>query len=343
MKSQKIEEPKFNFPTKHLGNLQNYISLIDSNMERIIVNQPLELRLAIKQTLKTSGKHIRSLLALLSCGAVCGEPKYAVHIASAYELAHTAALIQDDIIDNSPKRRYNPSVWTIWGSNKAMLISDILIFEIFDMIAKYQKQNLSQDRLYNLLRIVNKTAKLTIQGELLDLELAEKEKASLEEYLIMIKYKTGALFAGAAASGATVGGGTTEEVMTLFEFAEKLGMAYQIYDDIQDIIGREEYLGKPIFNDFKNGKKNAVIIHALNNSNEKDNFFLKSLLGKKEIMNEEIEKARNIIRSVGSVEQTFDISNRLAEEGRELLSTLKPSVSKEHLMELSFIASKIHI
>lgn len=343
MTTQKIEESTSIFSTKHLKSLQNYVSLIDSNMERITVNQPLELQLAVRQTLKTGGKHIRSLLALLSCGAVCGEPKYAIQIASAYELAHTAALIQDDIIDNSPKRRQKPSAWTIWGVNKAILISDILIFEIFDAIAKYQKQNLAQEKLYDLLRFINKAAKLTVQGELLDLELAERENVNVGDYLIMIKYKTGALFAAAAASGAIVGGGTTEEVMTIYEFAEKLGMAYQIYDDIQDIIGQEEYLGKPIFNDFRTGKKNALIIHALNNSNEKENIFLRSLMGKKEIKDEEIEKARNIVRRIGSVEQAYNMSCRLSEEGRELLTALKPSISKNHLLELSYIVANSHV
>jgi len=290
--------------------------------------------------IKAGGKRLRPLLALLSCAAICGDPKPAIPIAIAYELAHTAALIQDDIIDRGVRRRGKLSAWALWGTEKAILLSDILIFEIFNRLAEYERYKLPQERLYFLLNLIGDSARQTVQGEFLELELTGADEVSEEDYMTVIRLKTGALLAASAAAGAIVGGGSTGEISATYKFAEKLGMAYQVYDDMLDVMGEPVKIGKPIFADVRNRKRNYLLIHALNHASEEDLKFLKSLLGKPVISDWEIRKAREIFKRTGSVEAALNLSLKLSEEGRKALEPLKPSQAKDQLIRLSYVVSK---
>jgi geranylgeranyl pyrophosphate synthase len=294
----------------------------------------------LRYVIKAGGKRLRPLLALLSCAAICGDPKPAIPIAVAYEFAHTAALIQDDIIDKGIRRRGKLSAWALWGAEKAMLISDILIFEIFHRLAEYEKSNLPQERLYPLLRLIGDSARQTVQGEFLELELTGKEKITEEDYLTVIKLKTGVLLAASAAAGAIVGGGSTGEVSAIYGFAEKLGMAYQVYDDLLDVTGNPERLGKSVFVDIRSKKRNLLVIHVLNNGSREEAKFIRSLLGRKKLEEWEFEKAREIFERTGSIKAARELSLRLAEEGRRHLEVLRPSQARDQLVNLSHIVSK---
>ncbi|MHC1590029.1 MAG: polyprenyl synthetase family protein [Candidatus Hecatellaceae archaeon] len=323
-----------------LRSVQNYIDLINSKLEEVTVNYPTFLELPLRYVIKAGGKRLRPLLALLSCLAVCGDPKPAIPVAVAYEFAHTAALIQDDIIDKGIRRRGKLSAWALWGTEKAVLISDILIFEIFHRLAEYERLSLPQERLYLLLRLIGDSARRTVQGEFLELELSGKEKVTEEDYLTIIRLKTGALLAASAAAGAIAGGGSTSEVSAIHEFAEKIGMAYQIYDDILDVSGNPERLGKPVFVDIRNRKRNLLVIYALNNGSEEESKFIRSLLGKRKLEEWEFEKAKEIFEKTGSVDAAKKLSFKFAEEGRSCLKALKPSQAKDQLIELSYLVSK---
>ncbi|RLI24649.1 MAG: hypothetical protein DRO52_05265 [Candidatus Hecatellales archaeon] len=323
-----------------LKSIQNYVDIIDSRLEEVTLNYPSFLEMPLRYVIKAGGKRLRPLLALLSCAAVSGDPRPAIPIAVAYEFAHTAALIQDDIIDKGVRRRGRLSAWALWGAEKAMLLSDILIFEIFHRLAEYEKLSLPQERLYLLLRLIGESARQTVQGELLELELVGREEVTEEDYFTIIRLKTGALLAASAAAGAIVGGGTTSEVSALHSFAEKIGMAYQVYDDLLDVVGNPEKLGKPIFADIKNRKRNLLVIHALNRAGREEAEFLKSLLGKRTPSQWELERAREIFEKTGSIRMAQEVSLKLAEEGRKHLEVLKPSQAREQLENLSHIVSR---
>ena len=290
-----------------------------------------------RYAIRGGGKRIRPLLAVLSCEAVGGDPKLAIPVAVAYELAHTAALIQDDVLDRSPKRRGKPSVWKLYSLGEAILLSDLFLFEIYGVIAEYENLNLPPKRLYRLLRLIRESAKNAAWGELLDLELAKKSYVTVEEYLEMIKFKTGSLLAAPAAAGAIVAGASESYVQALYLFAEKIGMAYQIQDDILDVVGSEKEMGKPIFLDLKAGKKSVVLIHAMQNATGDERRFLESIMFKN-LSKRDVEKVRRIIDRLGSVVYARELSFKLAEEGRRYLRLLKPSMARDALLKLSYVA-----
>ncbi|MHC1585988.1 MAG: polyprenyl synthetase family protein [Candidatus Hecatellaceae archaeon] len=340
MQDGKVDSQVWCSDEEFLKSIQNYVDLINSRLEEITVNYPAYLELPIRYVIKAGGKRLRPLLALLSCAAICGDPKPAIPVAIAYELAHTAALIQDDIIDRGVRRRGKLSAWALWGTEKAMLISDLLVFEIFHRLAEYERFKIPQERLYLLLKLIGDSARQTVQGEFLELELTGADKISEEDYMAIVRLKTGALLAASAAAGAIVGGGTTSEISAIYSFAEKVGMAYQVHDDLLDVVGEPSRLGKPIFADIRNRKRNFLVIHAFNNAEGEDLKFLESLLGRQKIEDWEIERAREIFRKAGSIEAAAELSLKLAEEGRKHLEVLKPSPAKNQLIRLSYVVSK---
>ncbi len=322
-----------------LVSISNYVDLIDSKLDEAIGVQPPQLQLSLRYVLKSGGKRIRPLITLLSCAAICGDPKPAIPVAVAYELAHTAALIQDDIIDKADRRRGKPSAWTIWGVEGAILIADILIFEIFNIMADYGRPNLEAEKLRKLLKLIGDSAKLTVKGELLELEVSKKPMITDLEYLEVARLKTGTLFAAPAAAGALVGGGTTGEVSAFYDFAEKFGVAYQIYDDIRDVMGGEE-TGEPVFNDIRNAKRNnIVLIYAMETAKSDEADLIRSLMGKQDISEKEIDEARRLLQRLGAVRRAVHLCRKYLDDSREILEkmNLRGGNAKNMLLALTSI------
>ncbi len=302
------------------------------------------LQRAAADALSIGGKRVRAVLALLWCEAFCGDYRRAIPVAVAYELAHATALIQDDIIDHSDLRRGRKSTVAKYGLSNAVLASDLLLFHVPKMVAKYS--NLSSERLCWLFDLVGESCRSTTWGEFLDLELGVSGDASEKEYEEMIRLKTASLLGAPCASGSIVGGASKEEARTAYNFGERLGMAYQIQDDLLDLMGDEASLGKPVFTDLRSGKKSVVLIHALKHCSEEDRRFLVSLLGRGEPYTEsEIQRARRLFVGCGSVEYAQAKVKRYVAESSKVLRTLlktknSDSSALQHLLELSDYLSK---
>lgn len=332
-------EIKRDFETRVFDELSEYQLYFDeiNNCLRHLYPKSNRFFKKISASLNVGGKRIRGILALLACEAVSGDYRKALQIATAYEAAHTAALIQDDIIDDSSVRRGELSLHARHGIPAAILISDVLIFEVFGQLAQYANLNLPKKRIFSLLQKIYFASKAAAYGEYLDLLLSEKEDVTMDEYLEMVKCKTGSLLAAPAACGAIVGNGSSKEIALLQNYGEKHGVAYQIIDDVIDIIGDEKTTGKPVFNDIKNKKKNAVLVHFLEMKNcpKNDVDFLKGLMGKKDLSHTEMTKARNILFESGSIDFVRELAIKIANEGKGQIHSLDDSPAKRKLLNLS--------
>ena len=205
-------------------------------------------------------------------------------------------------------------------------------------VATYGSRKSGGETLRVLFDLLGESFGAAVLGEFLDLEMAEKASVSQGDYEYMIKMKTGALVAASSASGAIVGGGVDggATVKAAYGFGEWLGMAYQVHDDILDIVGDEGTLGKPIFADIKGGKKNIVLIHALEKSSADDQQFLRALLGKKGGFSDtEVVKVRNLLSEHRSVEYAQSVAASYAENARNLLETAEVGTTRGKLLELS--------
>ena len=189
--------------------VDSVVSKLDVNREGVDYKQVVEdalvqatsaqswVSVAASEALKAGGKRIRPILALLTCEAISGDYRPAIPVALAYELAHSASLIQDDIIDESKIRHSAPTAHAKYGVTRAILISDMLIFEIFSQIARYKQVRISKNRVANLLEYVARAAKEAADGEFLEASLKERGNITEADYIRVAGLKTGALFAAA--------------------------------------------------------------------------------------------------------------------------------------------------
>jgi geranylgeranyl pyrophosphate synthase len=293
---------------------------------------------SIREAVIRGGKRIRPALALLSCEAISGSGSYAraLPVALAFELAHCASLVQDDIFDNAALRRNQPTIYQSFGAVKAVLSSDYIIFEIFRSVSAYENLNFSTKKVIKMINYICDAAEATIEGELLDVALSLNTQLppSQKEYLEMIGLKTAKLFAASTALGALAGGATARQTDKMYEYGYNLGLAFQIMDDVLDIIGNIATTGKMPLKDLENNSSNIVIINALTTSDPMKRNLVRSMLWKKSVP-ADADSLIKILNDLGSIEVSISLASKFNEKARKSLRGLPDSPAKEILEKLS--------
>ncbi|MGI0078053.1 MAG: polyprenyl synthetase family protein [Nitrososphaerales archaeon] len=318
--------------------LDEYLEPVNSQISSLYKGGSA-LNSAVTDALSTKGKRIRAILALLWCEAISGDYQPAMPIAVAYELAHAAALVQDDIIDGSPTRRGRKSIVNKYGISNAILTSNMLLFQVPKKLAEYSDLKVTCATLCRLFDMLGESYGAATLGEFLDLEMARQNTLSESDYEQMIKLKTGALIGASSASGAIIGIGDDVDdnlIESAYTFGELLGTAYQIRDDLLDLMGEEAIMGKPAFTDMRSGKRNLVLIHTLKRCSIDEKSFIMGLFGNGDSYErKEIETARELFARYGSVDHANKTSLQYVGRAKEVLSSLKESKARERLRELS--------
>lgn len=222
------------------------------------------LKRAMSYSLKAGGKRIRPALAMEFCRICGGDPKSALDIACAIEITHTFSLVHDDLpcMDNDDFRRGKPSCHKAFGEDTALLAGDALSIKSYEVIADCK--TVSSDR---LLRISYELAKAAgadgmCGGQIIDLENESREVDS-EVLGITHKLKTGELFSVACRAGAIAAGADEEKIKLASQYGYKLGLAFQIVDDILDVEGDEQELGKPVGSDEEQNKTTYITLFGM--------------------------------------------------------------------------------
>lgn len=216
------------------------------------------------------GKRHRPLICELACGAVGGDASLVSSAAAAIEHFHTAALIHDDIADDSTMRRGEACLHISEGEGLAINAGDLALSQVTGSVLADKRLSESL-RLRVLEELVDMTTR-TIEGQALDIGWARDGRfdLSIEDYLLMAKRKT-AYYSGGTplAVGAIIGGGTEAQITVLREFGMATGLAFQIQDDLLNLTGKEELLGKDYRSDITEGKRTLIAVHALKHSEQK--------------------------------------------------------------------------
>jgi len=323
--------------------LKDYLDPVDSELRKLCPpRQSTTLERAAADALFAGGKRVRAALALLWCEAYSGDYRPANSLAVAYELAHASALVQDDIIDHSNTRRGKESIVAKYGLENAILASDLLLFHVPKMVARYGY--LGGERLARIFDLVGEACRATTWGEFLDLELARGEEGLEREYEEMIRLKTSTLLSAPCASGAIVGGASDEQVSLADDFGEALGMAYQIQDDTLDLVGDESVLGKPVFTDLRGGKKSMVLIHCASHCSGEDRSFIIGLANRSgPYGSEEISRLRGLIGTHGSLDYAREKVIRYTKDAKDVLLSVPACRARSLLMELTdYLAARYY-
>lgn len=235
--------------------LQN---LIQSGIESL----PLPARLPglyepIRYTLEAGGKRLRPLLTLAACKACDVNPEEALNQAIGIEMFHNFTLLHDDVMDRAETRRGRLTVYRKWDTSTAILSGDTMLTLATELIARCPAEKLAA-----VLRMFNRTAIEIYEGQQLDMDFESRTDVSVEEYMEMIRLKTGVLLGCAAAIGAIMGHASEQTVRALYDFGVNLGLAFQLQDDYLDTFGDFETFGKTLGGDILNDKKTWLLITA---------------------------------------------------------------------------------
>ena len=248
--------------------------LIDKALDQFLppeTEEPLTIHKAMRYSIFAGGKRLRPILTLAAAEAVGGDPDKVIPAACAIELIHTYSLIHDDLpaLDNDDYRRGQLTNHKVFGEDMAILAGDALLTQAFFLIGKNSEQGIDPKL---VLRVATEIANASgsngmIGGQVVDLE-SENKQINLATLNYIHRKKTGALFTVSLRAGSILCGATEEELNKLTVFAENFGLAFQITDDILDVIGDSAVLGKPVGSDIKNNKATYPSLFGIEKSQQ---------------------------------------------------------------------------
>jgi len=210
----------------------------------------------LKYALVGSGKRVRPCLVHLSASLGHAEINYVRYVAMAVELIHIATLIHDDVIDRAILRRSRQSISAKFGDESAVLLGDYVYAKAFQELARIQRPE--------IVSLFAETTSVMCQGEIRQVQNRYRFDLSEEDYFSFIEKKTASLFASSCQAGALLGGVPLETLQTLNRFGMHLGIAFQITDDLLDLVGKENLTGKTLRTDLTHGKMTLPLIHLRN-------------------------------------------------------------------------------
>lgn len=217
-----------------------------------------------RPTTARTGKRLRPLLTLLACQAAGGSPQSALPAAAAVEIIHNFSLVHDDIQDRSPTRRGRRTVWSLWGDAQAINTGDAMFVLAHLALQRLAHYEVPDHCIVTALRILDEACLALCRGQHLDLAFESTLEVDTAAYMTMITGKTAALLGCAMQLGALVAIGELSPTLRYRSIGEKLGIAFQIQDDILGIWGEPEVTGKPVADDLRSRKKTLPVLHALN-------------------------------------------------------------------------------
>ena len=284
---------------------------------------------------KNGGKRHRPLICFAACQAVGGDMPRATSVAAAIEHFHTAALIHDDIADEAELRRGEPCMHLTEGIGLAINAGDLALSLVNGTVMNDPVLD-DATKVRVVTELVNMTQH-TIEGQALDIGWARDGRYDItpEDYLVMATHKT-AHYSGAVplAVGAIIGGGTETEIEALRNYGLDTGLAFQIQDDLLNLIGSEESMKKDFRNDITEGKRTLIVVHALQNSSDRDRLI--EILSSKEKDQAVLAEAVAIMEDAGSVEYARNYAENLTSIAKNrLIDMIKPSPSRDLLVSMA--------
>jgi heptaprenyl diphosphate synthase len=307
------------FPTIK-KDLQAILARIEANID----TADADVQAAVTDMFSNGGKLLRPAFTLLIGRFHNFNRERLLNLAATVEMLHTASLVHDDIIDDSPTRRHAETLQAKFGKDVAVYAGDYLFAITFRVLADYSPNLETMQMATNYLqRILN--------GELEQRTNHYKQTMTMSDYESQIGGKTASLFVLAAKLGVAASDGDSEFAERVSRFAYNVGMAFQILDDILDYQSTTDQLGKPALNDVREGVYTAPLIIAM-----QDNPTIHELLAKREnISGDEISSLAQLVRESGAVDKAIDLATEYTDGALDALDELPDHESKNILLAIS--------
>ena len=298
------------FEDKFKSSLKTRVPLLDRIMHYII---------------KRKGKQMRPMFVFL-CANIFNKTKESTYTAaSLIELLHTATLVHDDVIDEANFRRGVFSINALWKNKVSVLVGDFLLSR--GLLLAVEKEE------FSLLKIVSKAVKEMSEGELLQIEKTRRLNITEDIYFDIIRKKTAALISACCESGAASSGTSEENINLMKEFGEKVGIAFQIKDDLFDYT-QSPLIGKPTGLDIREKKMTLPLIYTLNNISKQEKRFIINTIKNDSKNSKKIERIILLVKKTKGLEFAENKMNDYYNEALGFLDKIKDSDAKTSLIEL---------
>ncbi len=305
-------------------------ALVEERLRGVaLAAEPVTLYEPIRYTLEGGGKRLRPILLLLASEAVGGDGEQCLDAAAAVELLHNFTLVHDDIMDHDETRRGRPTVHARWNPNVALLAGDALLVLAYQSLAKAPARHLPR-----LLSLFSAGTMSICEGQAFDLEFESSATVNLDDYFQMIDKKTARLLSLSAEMGAILGGGDTIQIEALRAFGGLLGLAFQVQDDLLDIIAEEKTLGKTIGSDLAQKKRTFLLLHALSTATPSQRERIHTILATPSIGGAEVAAMREIFEETGSLQAAKQSVEGNIQRAKEQLTRLPRSQARDDLEAL---------
>ncbi len=305
--------------------VEKELALVEARVREAIRSQEPLLTDIAAYVIEAGGKRIRPLVALLANRAVGGHNlTETVDMAAALELIHSATLLHDDINDGGLVRRGRVAAYKKYGLQNALVAGDFLFVKAFAIGGKFETD------------IVDLTARVCTS--LAEAEIVQKRhsgdlRTTRDQYLDVVLRKTAMPISAGARIGALLGGGSAQEVEALTAYGLHLGTAFQIVDDILDVVGNPSVLGKPVGTDLKEGNMTLLVLHALNDGSER-RAELTGILKRRRKTAEQVDRGLALIRDSGAVERARVDAEHFGFLARQALDDVRPGSFRDSLARL---------
>lgn len=305
--------------------LESVADEIDHMIDRYFTDKVGELNKASAHLLSAGGKRLRPAVVMLAADSVKqGSSQDLSKAALALELTHTFTLIHDDIMDDDKLRRGVQTVHTKWDMPTGILAGDVLYARAFEFICLAKANDNAKVRAVSMLALACADI---CQGQHMDMSFAQRNDVDEYEYLEMVKKKTGVLYAAAAGIGAILAGGNAQQAKALYLFGINTGIAFQIQDDLIDLLIPAEKSGKDRASDLRQGKQTLITIKAREKGIDLSKY-------KGDLTDGEIDAAINELTEAGVITDVKTVAQDLVTESKKHLSLLPPSKERTLLMEI---------
>nr|WP_042316800.1 polyprenyl synthetase family protein [Desulfofarcimen acetoxidans] len=306
---------------KLFNEIKDDLKIVEQELYQVVQTPDALLTETSVHLLNAGGKRLRPAFCLLGGKFYNYDIKKLLPLAVALELIHMASLVHDDVVDASMTRRGMPTVKAKWGNRISVHVGDYLFAKSLILISSYKEPLIT--------RVLSDTSVKMSEGEIQQISTSFNVNQYLKDYFYRIKRKTALLISASCQLGAVACGAPKEIYLPLNRYGHYIGMAFQITDDILDMVANKNKLGKPIGGDLRQGIITLPVIYALEKSPRKER--LRDLIVKEVKSDKEVYEAIEIIKKSGGIKYSFDIADKYIHKARIHLAKLPDNTIKSTL------------
>ena len=275
---------------------EELLKKVNEALDNVVYDrQPASLYDPIKYVLSIGGKRVRPVLTMLSYNLYKDDPLSIMPQAIGLETYHNFTLLHDDLMDHADMRRGHETVHKKWDANRAILSGDTMLLQAFERV-----EDCDPAKLPAVFKVFIQTTLEIGEGQQLDVEFETRNDVTEDEYIEMIRLKTSVFLACACKVGSIMADAPAEDIENMYKFGEKLGLAFQLQDDLLDVYGDPAVFGKNIGGDITSNKKTYMLINAVNRANPAQREQLMKWIDAKEFdRNEKVKAVTELYNEIG--------------------------------------------